>query len=216
MSTPNLYDPDVPELKSNSLAVTQPQIQNNFLTFYNAFLKNHVTLSNTSTGGNHTIIELLQQSNDLQTDLNELNIYSKAITDNTNQMFVRYEQNGTVFNYTCYQLYAINDYNYFTCLPGNIIIYFGTFNTVAANTLINNKLKLLPPVVKTFLSVSTTPVFISTPANKPVFSFVIPPPNTPYSEVIFNSSSQTPSGAPNNAPPPCHYIIIASVYTEPS
>lgn len=208
MTTPNLYDPNVPELEDNSLAFSQPQIQNNLSKLYDAFKKNHVPLDGGSTAGNHTIIELLQQTGNPQVDINQIALFCKLLSGNTNQLCVRYEQNGTRLAYSCYQLYSVDSYNYFTFLPGNLIIYFGSFNTVAENKLPNNILTLKPPVILSVLGVSTCPIGQVDFIQKPVFTLILPPPNSPFSQVKFSSSVINE----NFPAPPSHYIIIASVF----
>jgi hypothetical protein len=155
------FNPGVPENPSDELAISQPQLMNNFLQLYNYFLKNHLPIDAASGAGNHTIIELLEQSNSKQTDVSEISVYTKdvestGITDQTDQIFIRYQGNGQEFQYTNYQIYSIqptpSQTSYFTFLPGRILIYFGTFQNLP-----NNILSLFPPVATNIISVSTCP-----------------------------------------------------------
>lgn len=145
MTTP-IYDPSVPERPSDSYATSQPEFLANFISLYQAFLKNHEPISGTNQGV-HTILELLQQTGDAQTDLNEISFYSKNVDGQTAQVFVRINNNGTAYQLTNYQIYSLNQIanqtSYFTVLPGKFLVYFGFFTS-----LTNNILNLNPPIAK--------------------------------------------------------------------
>jgi len=193
------YDKNVPANPDDPLATSQPQLLNNFDTLFNAFLENHISLSAASSAGNHTILELLQQESALETDLNEFSIYTKMIEGQTDQVFMRFQNNGTEFRFTNYQIYPVDLTNFFSFLPGNVIVYFGRINT-----LVNNVFTLLPPVARNIFSVAVIPIGPATGSTfKPLFSLVASPSGL-FSKVIFKPASTISQLTP------FHYIIMAN------
>lgn len=129
MSDP-IYDPNVPQFSRDRLSVTQPQFQNNMLALFAAFIRDHVSINDTNAG-NHTVIRLLQQIAPIETEVSEINVFTKQVEDQTAQTFLRYQGNGQEIQFTNYQLYALPQTElqtqYFTSLPGGIMLYFGSF-----------------------------------------------------------------------------------------
>lgn len=129
------YDSTIPQA-SDDLATSQGQFLTNFEQIYNAFLINHIPLDAASNAGNHTIIQLLSSMQPFQTDAGEISIYAKLLDtkappeDQAPQLFMRYQGNQTEVPITNYQLYSIpptpQRTQYFTFLPGKILIYYGT------------------------------------------------------------------------------------------
>ena len=68
------YNPNVPQSPGDTFATSQPQLEANFSQLYNYFMRNHVALDATTSAGNHTVIQLLEQSNAKQTSLNDIAI----------------------------------------------------------------------------------------------------------------------------------------------
>lgn len=147
MSTP-IYGQNVPEFITDSLAVTQPDFQDNFLSLFNIFSKNH-----NFTTGNHTYAQLLEQVNPQQTNVNQISIYTKDVSSQTDQLFLRYQGNGQEFQYTNYQIYRLPEQpsisQFFSFLPGGIIVYFGFYASLK-----NNDLPLQPAVCKNIITYS--------------------------------------------------------------
>jgi hypothetical protein len=161
MTTPQ-YNPNVPVLPGDTFAVSQPDILANFQALSNIFQVNHETLESvTSNSANHTIIELIQQSTGFQTDVGEISVYVKEVEGQTDQVFLRYQGNGTEVQITNYQLYTVGNNAYFTFLPGKIILYFGVI--AMSPTTIN----LVPPVAKNIMTVNFTPLGPAVNALKP-------------------------------------------------
>lgn len=166
MTTPDpLYNPNVPQNASDALAISQPQFLDNFKFLYNSFAKNHVALDAGADAGNHTIIELPAQSKAFQTDVSEISMYSKSVENQGEEVFLRYQGNGQEFQYTAYQTYTLPDLSkqkqFFSFLPGKIIVYFGTITTDSEPSTLN----LNPGIAKKIISVSTCAVG-STPTTK--------------------------------------------------
>ena len=155
MSNPIDYDPNTPEFPGDSFAVTQEQLQENFQFLYNAFAMNHVPLDALSALGNHTVIQLVEQMNDQQTGVNELAIWAKDDPTQTDQLFLRI-QGGTIIPLTTYQVYSLRNTDdhtqFFSFLPGRIIVYFGKIKTLNTQTY----LPLTPPVATKIFSMSFT------------------------------------------------------------
>lgn len=209
MTTP-IFDPGVPERFSDALATSQPEILNNFISLYQAFLKNHVPISDTGEG-NHTIIELLEKEAGPQVDFNEISFYCKNVEGQTDQVFVRFSNNGTEFQLTNYQIYSLqkptNQDAYFTFLPGKLLVYFGYFLTLP-----NNILNLNPPIAKNIISVDVCPVIFSpfTPAatDKPIVNLIK---NTDgiINQLTFINNNLNKLGS--TAPPSCYYMVVANI-----
>jgi len=149
MSGPNLneYNKIVPQ-PNDFLADSQDDFLTNFGQLYNAFARNHVALDAASLSGNHTKIELLQQSQGPETSVGEISLYSKKLVQpkqTTIQLYHRYQGGaaaGTEVQLTNYQLYSPGALeqglvSFFTFLPGGLILYFGiiNFSKAPANSL---------------------------------------------------------------------------------
>ncbi len=155
MGSPINYDPNTP---SPQLPFADWQIQfiQNFTQLYNAFSQNHVALDDPTSAnrGNHTYIQMPEQSFDPQTGSQEFSIYTKNVETQTDQVFFTYSGNSPVIQFTNYQIYNIlptsTQTTNFTFLPGGIIIYFGyvTFTSVPGG----NILVLNPTISKNIIA----------------------------------------------------------------
>lgn len=209
MSNPIDFDPNTPEFPGDSFAVTQEQLQENFQFLYNAFKMNHIPLDASSALGNHTVVQLAEQENDQQSGANELAIYAKDDSTQTDQLFLR-NQNGTVIPLTTYQIYklagmpGVQD-QFFTFLPGRIIVYFGVIKTLNAQT----PLQLNPPVATKIFSMSFTGLGSSSGAQiKP--NVYIPDSEDEIYRQILVQGNATPSGNIYY-----YYIILANIVSAP-
>jgi hypothetical protein len=151
---PPIYNPNVPEFEEQELSNSQPDLFDNFMALATSWALNHVPFLNSTTPGNHTIIQLLERPGDPNTSVNEISVYTKNAMDQTDDhIYLKYGATGQVFQYTCYQIYALpqtaTQTQFFTFLPGKVLLYFGTFVTLP-----NNRLTLLPPVAKKIITVS--------------------------------------------------------------
>lgn len=153
-SNPPEYNPKIPQVK-NTIADSQSDFQGNFGTLYDAFIKNHVALDDATNPGNHTHIDLVEQSVSLSTSSQELAIYSKKVANQTDQVFMRYQNNGKEFQITNYQIYSIlaNDKqeSYFSFLPGGIIVYFGKAKSNGTTTF---NITLDPAICRNIMGVN--------------------------------------------------------------
>ena len=213
MTIPNkpLYDPNVPKNSSNNLAETQPEFLANFQSLFNQFSVNHIGLDQINSG-NHTIVQMLAQSKDLQTGPSEMNIYAKNVSygeDETTQLFLRYPGNGDSIQLTAYQIYSVatvgTQVSYFTFLPGNLIVYFGSFTSLPGN-----KLTLTPPVCKKVFSVSFCQI-TSNPIFPKPFVEILQPGEGFVQGILVKSAQQFP-GVPDQqvAAKPSYYIIVGN------
>jgi len=158
MTAPEIaYNPNTPTLQL-PYADWQIQFQQNFTQLNTAFSQNHVSLTSGSNAGNHTYIQMPEQSSNPQTSLAEFSIYVKNVETQTDQIFFTYPGNTPVVQFTNYQIYSVqptaNQTTYFTFLPGGLLVYFGTFGPLSASSIPSNTLFLNPPVVKNILSVN--------------------------------------------------------------
>jgi len=167
MTTPEIeYNANFPLVK-DSYGSWQPQFKDNFTQLSRAFAVNHVPLEAASSAGNHTIIQLLEQQSSQQTGVSEFSIYSKAVQyadQETDQIFMRFQGNGTEFQFTNYQIYPLSQVDtYFTFLPGKIICFFGIFDYATAPNgallpggIQLKRLNLLPAISRNIMSVNFT------------------------------------------------------------
>ena len=204
---PPPFNPNVPAFPSDALADSQIQFQTNFNNLFENFLKNHVSLTAASNAGNHTIIQLLQQKSAQQTDLGEISVYTKDIADQSDQIFLRY-QDGTEFQFTNYQIYPLtqpkNQTAFFTFLPGRVLVYFGSFTKLSKNTL-----NLFPPIAKNIMTAIFCPSG-STPTYKPKCALYEP--EGEFFDKINVTSGFPGTGSSNSeTAPPSYYIILANV-----
>jgi hypothetical protein len=199
------YNPNVP-LAKDLINVSQGDFLNNFGDLYKAFLVNHVALDAASNAGNHTVVELTEQTAPFQTDAGEISIYTRDAPGQTDQIFMQFQGNQTEFQYTNYQIYSINatstQTSYFTFLPGRILIYFGMM-TPSSTTF---KLLLNPQIAKNIISANFCPI-------GPASSITNYPPNVVAESGIPNIYTAlicTSSFLIQNVPP-CYYFVMANV-----
>lgn len=152
MSNPINYDPNTP-LITESFDEWQENFIQNFQQLGKAFAVNHIALDASSLNGNHTIVQLVEQENPQQTKVSEISAYVKNVPAQTDQLFMRLPGNGTEFQYSNYQIYTVDATNFFTFLPGGLIVYFGLF---VANSGQNKQLKFKPNIVKNIVGVNFT------------------------------------------------------------
>lgn len=162
MSNPIHYDPNTPYPKL-SYADWQIQFIQNFTQLATAFAQNHVPLNDATTAnrGNHTYIELTEQTQDPQTGSQEFCISVKDVENQTDQIYFTYPGNTPVVQFTNYQIYTVKPTSqqttYFTFLPGKLLVYFGTFGPFDSGNqggVFNNILNLNPPVAKNIVTVN--------------------------------------------------------------
>ncbi len=208
MTAPNepIYDPNVPQDPNNNLAETQPEFLANFQSLFAQFAANHVPLNETNVG-NHTLAQMLPQPKDLQTGASSLNIYAKEVEGQTTQLFLRYAGNGDPIQLTAYQIYSVPSTNgqisYFTYLPGNLIVYFGSFTVLAGN-----KLVLTPPICKKVVSVSFCQLTTSTLFPKPFVQLLQP--QEGFVEGMLVKAGQFGSDQ-QQATKPSYYIVVGNI-----
>ena len=131
MTTPNdppPYNTQIP-VASTTIAEAQKLFQNNFERLFEAFNSDHVALNDPTNPGNHSVIRLVELPKEESTQSLEIAIYTKKVEGQTDQLFMRYQGDGTEFQITEYQIYSIvptnNQEAYFTFLPGKVLVYFG-------------------------------------------------------------------------------------------
>lgn len=202
MTTPG-YNPNVPENPSDSLADSQPEMLQNFLSLYEIFKRNHIALDAGATAGDHSIVQLLEQDHSFETNVSEISMYAKDVAGQTDQVFLRYQGNGQEIQLTNYQIYSLVQPSggsaFFTFLPGKIIVYFGSFTTLP-----NNVLSLSPPIAKKIITISFCPIG-NTPTYKPKVTLQQP------SSGFYTGINVTASILFNQAPPPCYYLVMANL-----
>ena len=159
--TPSPYNTQIPD-SDTSIADAQTLFQNNFLRLFEAFNTDHVSLDDATNPGNHNVVQLVELPVGENTQSQEIAIYSKKVDGQTDQLFMRYPNNGSEFQITEYQIYSIVSTNlqesYFTFLPGKIIVYFGRVfsnNTNVFDITVN------PPVTKILAGINVCGVTTS-------------------------------------------------------
>lgn len=214
MSIPQ-FNPNIPQRK-DQIGISALQCLNNFGVLYNAFKTNHVPLDAMSAAGNHTILQMPQSSVDFQTDVAEISLYSKLgpglgtiseVPSNTSQLYVRPQGNGTAYPYTVYQIYPIPDSpnpptQFFSFLPGGVIVYFGSLRIPNGQQAFT--LNLTPAVTRGFVTMNFTPIS--------GVSFLPPYVTIPDADKngIFRSLIIKPLLVVN-APYPFYYLILGNI-----
>lgn len=159
------YNSNVP-LVSTTFDQWQKLFLDNFDQMNRAFKNNHVPLTDASGTGNHTIIQLVEQATDskIQTNIGDFASFTKDVSDQTDQVFMQYQGNGTEFQYTNYQIYNVPDIldgktvvqtSFFTTLPGKLIICFGSV-LAASSKPSTVSVKIFPPVIRNIISINAT------------------------------------------------------------
>jgi len=100
------YTPNVPQ-GTQQINQTQDPIEVNFQSISDFVEVNHVGFNQTLEG-RHTFVSYIQQATDPSTSANEMALYSKVVSGDTNlmEMFYRYPSNGSVV-----QLTGLNNYS---------------------------------------------------------------------------------------------------------
>jgi len=199
MSNPINYDPNTP-LITESFDEWQENFIQNFMQLANAFAVDHVALDAVSENGNHTNVHLVEQENPQQTGISEISAYVKQVPGQTDQLFMRLPGNGTEFQYSNYQIYTVDNLNFFTFIPGGLIVYFGIFNyAVAPGQGSKKQLRFNPPIVKNIIAVNFTSLLPVVGAG--VF----------YSELTKDKDTNIIPGIVINAVNNQYYMVIANV-----
>lgn len=189
MTTPVKYDPLIPQ-RNDTIAISQSNFLDNFRDLYDAFAENHTPLDDATNPGNHEVIELVEQQTKLNTEVNEIAVYTKKVDGQTDQLFMRYGANGKEFQVTNWQIYSIEQTPtqkaFFSFLPGGIIVYFGTIFTNNATTAF---ITLNPGVRNNIMGVNLGG--IATIAAQPNVALVAPI-NGIHNTIILNSPSAMP------------------------
>ena len=176
MTTPE-YNPNIPQPKDIFSSSSLPFLEN-FLDLYNAFNLDHVALDAVANAGNHNLLEMLEQNKtqQFQTDVGEISLYSKKVDGQTDQIYLRFQGNQDEFQYSNYQIYPLFDTTnpptdslpYITFLPNNILVYFGLFQfTGSPSTFTFN-----PPIAKNIIGMNFC-VVGSTPGYSPSIQVVV-------------------------------------------
>jgi len=208
------YNPNTPQYPFSSLAESQENILKNFQSLQTTFSIDHIPMdtaaSSSTYTGNHNIIHLKEQKDSLQTGNQEISVYTKNVEGQTDQIFLRYQNNGQEFQFTNYQIYALNataiQTSFFTFLPGKILIYFGQCINLGKQKGILN---LTPPIATNVISVSTCPIGVKfKDAEKPNIDYIIDT-NGICSKIQFKiSDSNNNTGTINS---PYFYLITANI-----
>ena len=151
------YDPQTP-LQEDPISKGQPSFLTNFSTLFADFSVNHIALNDPTNPGNHSVIQLIEQSAKRTTQGQEIAIYSKKVENQTDQLFMRYPLNGKEFQLSQYQIYPLiataTQIGFFTYLPGGIIVYFGRVNPTSNEFPIN----LDPAVCNNIMGINLCPI----------------------------------------------------------
>lgn len=153
------YNANIP-LVSTEFDKWQQLFLDNFTQLSRAFAVNHIPLEDSTTAEQHTIVQLIEQAEDIaiQTQIGDFAAYVKNVEGQTDQIFMRYEGNGTEFQFTNYQIYSIlattSQEAYFTVLPGKIMVFFGT--VLKATEGKASRILLNPSIAKNIIGINIT------------------------------------------------------------
>lgn len=207
MTTPtDGYNPNIPT-SENNIAESQINFLNNFENLFNAFSVNHIPLNDTTSPGNHSVVELKEQLSGTTTQSQEIAIYSKKVANQTDQIFMRYGTNGKEFQITEWQIYPVNpngtQQQWFTFLPGGIVVYFGFVipNKDGFNIDIN------PSICSNIMGVNLCPIgttSIGNPLFPSNFTFIIV--NGKATNIVITNSTTFAT-----VPPPQYYLAFGNI-----
>lgn len=207
MTTP-VYNSQIPQ-PENSIDQGQTDFLNNFSTLFNAFSSDHVPLDSGSNPGNHTFARLTEVETGQATGASEIALYSKNVERQTDQLFFRGIGNSQEIQYSNYQNYSLQPIKqgnnivqnqWFSFIPGGIIIYFG-FITPTSNTF---KILLDPPIARNILSVNLGRLNQNTNIDQSNVA-AVPNPDGTYSTIQLTTRSTS-----RNIPPQ-GYIIYGAI-----
>ena len=205
---PAPYNPNIPQPK-NTIATGQINFLDNFMQLFNAFGIDHVPLNAAANAGNHNVIRLNEQPASLTTQVSEIALYSKKTFQQTDELYLRLQGNGTEIQYSNYQIYPIDpifngatlvQQSYFSFLPGGIIVYFGYINPQSNPFTFN----LNPAIAVNLVGINLCPT-LTNPAG--VYSSTVAPGSSIpgiYDTITLSSSFLV------RTPPPQYYIIFGN------
>ena len=137
MTTNSNYDPFFPTSK-DGFNTWQPTMLTNFMDLFSAFGVNHVQMASIgqpsqTEQGKHTFVDMLQGTGDLETNQNQVNIYTELDGNKVSQLWMKFLSNTNHTQYT-----ACENINYTqtitqSSLPGGFIVFSGTWPTNRAN-----------------------------------------------------------------------------------
>lgn len=172
MTNPISFTPDSPQGPNEAIATSVTPFLNNFISLYNAFAVNHVPLDAASLAGNHTIVQMPEQTGNFPVNNGEVGIYCREIPGQTDQLMMKYQGTQPEFQYTNYQIYTTGGANQFiSFLPGKLLVYFGarSGNFSATTPIVLN---LIPAIAKNIITMNFT-VLGPTPQFTPRTTFEI-------------------------------------------
>lgn len=155
------FNPNIP-MPGDFLGISQKQILSNYQSIANAWLENHVSLTEDKNVGKHEVLTLRPQVTDPATTANQSAIYNKLVTS-VPQLFFRPDTNQTPIqmsnsNLSTLQTGSTADAQS-SFIAGPFTIYFGFF----ANCPDGQIITLLPSSTLVYVGLST----ILTGTNKP-------------------------------------------------
>lgn len=129
------YTADVPQA-AQTIAATQPLINDNFGAINTVFGANHVTF-NEANAGMHNFMQMPEQSSDPTTVANVCALYSKEFDvadDGTlvTTLFFKNESSGDVTTFGGPSLLASAGYSY---LPGGLLVQWNRVNAVSSGAV---------------------------------------------------------------------------------
>lgn len=202
MAQPPPYDNQIPQ-PDDGIGTSQNPFLANFSQLFNAFNLDHVSLTAASNAGNHNIARMSPQAFPLTTNISEVSLYGKPRHLQTTELFFRQEGNQLEYQYSNYQIYRpplvfsggqLVQVPFFSFLPGNLIVYFGSLNPFGAEEF---PIILNPVICNNILGVQTcnTSLDITKPPPPGVSPVVIEIPLSPEglaTEVILQAPPFSP------------------------
>jgi len=204
------YNPNVPR-PADSIATSQPDFLNNFMSLFTAFSTNHVDLEDV-LAGKHTIVEMPAQTSNFLSNAGEISVYTRSEDEEGTQVFLKYQGTAEEFQFSCYQIYSVDPIPipiggfqtlYFTFLPGRIILYFGTYGA-SISRFVPSELTLIPPVAKEIMTMDFC-ASGTTPSLKPIV-FIPATDDDIISKIILNSASNLSTVTGNS-----QYMVMAKI-----
>jgi hypothetical protein len=132
------FDPSIPNSRLN-FAQWQPPMLDNFKVLFDAFGLNHVQMASTGQPsqeeqGKHTFIDMPQGTGDLETNQNQVNIYTLLDGNNVSQLWLKFIANSNETQYTSCENTNYSPKMTQSSLPGGFVVFCGTWPTGGKNS----------------------------------------------------------------------------------
>lgn len=173
------FNPNIP-LVTDQILISYKQLKNNFQAINNAFVANHIGLTQDATiSGMHSTLDCRPQTGDPTTSSTQIALYNKLV-NSIPELFFRPPSDGTPIQMTYPSIKIDGSSNQYSFIAGPFIVYGGTLTgptngqvitLTPGTTLLYVDLIAIAPVNPQNAGYAI-PTALNTPANS--FTFTAP------------------------------------------